>query len=1410
MAVATQVVAKFTADISDIQSKMSIARGAFGTVAEAASFSSKRIAEVGDAMANVGKKMTVGITLPLGGVAAAASTAAISFEQSMNKIIGLVGIASEEVAKMGDEVLIMAANVGKSPDELANGLFVVTSAGLRGSEAMATLANSSKAGAAGLGETNDIARAVAGTLSAYGSEVISASEATDAIVATARAGNFETSQFAAAIGRVLPFAKQAGASFQDMGGAVALLTRVNGDAAQSVTQMQALFRAFVVPTEEAKTALDEVGLSAQDLRDSIAEQGLPATLAMLDKALGGNREQLGRLLGSSEAASAAFQILDSDARTINETFGVVANSAGMTAEAFLAASQTTQFQMNQAMTQLKTTLIGLGEQFLPIIKSVSDFAAANLRAFSSLPGPIKTFITAFAGILAVIGPLLFIVGKLIVVFSGLLSIMLKMKAVGAMRLAFAQLRGELAVSRASIKQTQTSIGMLGTAANQAKVTVVASFKAIGIAAKGLLSSLGPIGIAMVAVGAAFEIFIGQAAGAQHHIANLRDEIDLTTGKMTEAAKIFIASELRTNISQEDLAMMESYGISISGFIAALEQGGPALDAYREKITAMQEAQKAGGGIGDTGFLNVGTVNSINTIVENLDGMIGYYGQAKSAAQDAAQAQVDAAVAASDAQRAQSENYRRAAQEQRAAYDSMTDKQETYSKAVEEGIEAIDALSAAFEAMNAVISDESARDSAIRGVKDLKAALEENGDALKGDTDAALANRAAVRDAAQQWIDYAAAAKDPEQAQKRLAKGQEEIRSALKKAGIKPKDSDIFKVFKAQQEESGKTVDEFAAQRDIAARYGNEVGMNFIDGILAELERRKEEVATAAANVTSGLTTGGNAGIDATSPSRDAMKVAGNFVDGIVVGVTGRKKDVVDKGTELGRGLATALAESLRNGMGSVASAISDIFGSIPTESPLEKLLGEDKVEEFVKNNKKGLVALAELGAAFDVIAAKVENAVYALTALKELSARPFGRPSELMNMFGSDADIDRVIDGYLSLSETITQAFSVLTDASIVGEKAAASNRRNLQSILKQLENLTRRAIALREEYEANLKALADLEETYADKVEEINSRYDQLDKEAADNIKSIEDRWAQVIPGLQQAAASATAAYERENSALQALISERDGFLKQIADGARNFLNNLSFTRRKTEAAAEQAVPEKQIIETIQDLGNGIRVVTKREITPAVEAVAEAVEEPLSAVDIRSSLEARLADLRTFSQNIRTLVARGLDPELVRQFVTAGVSGAGEAAAALAAGSVDEISAINAVQNALASEVASFGEYASAEWHDAAIAQQEAVVGAALSQKELADKALAQANTMREQELKAAQDHAANLRVLRQNELDAAEAWYTAERERLLARNRELEAQMDAIARLISNWMARLSGTLPIETENAGQDRIL
>ena len=131
MAVAN-VVAKFEADISDVQAKMGALKKSFQEAGDSTTALSGRLKTVGAEMSKVGRGMTIGISLPLAAIGAAAIKASVDFESSMSKIVGLVGIASDEVKMMQQEVLALSGATAKAPVELADALFVVTSAGLRG------------------------------------------------------------------------------------------------------------------------------------------------------------------------------------------------------------------------------------------------------------------------------------------------------------------------------------------------------------------------------------------------------------------------------------------------------------------------------------------------------------------------------------------------------------------------------------------------------------------------------------------------------------------------------------------------------------------------------------------------------------------------------------------------------------------------------------------------------------------------------------------------------------------------------------------------------------------------------------------------------------------------------------------------------------------------------------------------------------------------------------------------------------------------------------------------------------------------------------------------------------------------------------------------------------------------------
>jgi TP901 family phage tail tape measure protein len=424
MSIRINVGATFDAkDIKAARREIDALEDSFHNLSAELGRSMRGFQKISGTFARFGTGLTSSVTLPLLGAAGASVASAASFQESMSRITGLVGIAADEVKGMEDAVLRLSSKTAKAPVELAEAFFVVTSAGLRGAAAIEALEFAAKAGAAGLGETRDIARAVAGAMNAYGSSTLKASRATDILVATARAGNFATDQFAGALGDVLPFAAQAQASLEDVGGAIALLTRTNGNAAKSITQLENLFGSLVVPTEQTKKMLDEVGLSAEELRNQMGKEGLVSVLRTLDQAVGGNREALGRLLATKEASSAAFQILNADAETIAGTFDVVTDSVGMTDEAFDTAAEQSAFKFREALNDLRIAGMELGEMLLPTVTDLVEGLGNLVKAFTNLDPKTQNLVITFGLLAALAGPVLLFLSAVFGIASAMIPVM---------------------------------------------------------------------------------------------------------------------------------------------------------------------------------------------------------------------------------------------------------------------------------------------------------------------------------------------------------------------------------------------------------------------------------------------------------------------------------------------------------------------------------------------------------------------------------------------------------------------------------------------------------------------------------------------------------------------------------------------------------------------------------------------------------------------------------------------------------------------------------------------------------------------------------------------------------------------------------------------------------------------------
>ncbi len=386
---------------------------------------SGRLKKFGQGISSVGKSLQTRMALPLAVAGGAAIKMAADFDKSMTKIQSLVGVAGDEVDGMKGQVREMASQFAVSSSEAAEALFFITSAGLRGSEAMDTLEASLKASAVGLGETATIADLATSAMNAYGSDSLSASQATDVLTAAVREGKLEASELAAAMGGVLPVASNMGVQFHEVGAAFAAMSRTGTNAAEGATQLNAILSGLLKTTPAAEKELNKVGLSSEGLKKQIREEGLLATLSTLKVALDSMGVGAEKVYPNIRALKGVLDLLGSGADTNSEIFNRMNTTMGATQAAFDATSQSAEFKLRKAMGDVRESFSQLGSQLLtglmPIFQQVSGAIQQVFTAFFNLDQGTQKLILGLGAIAVALPTIITLVGSLTTIMGVLLS-----------------------------------------------------------------------------------------------------------------------------------------------------------------------------------------------------------------------------------------------------------------------------------------------------------------------------------------------------------------------------------------------------------------------------------------------------------------------------------------------------------------------------------------------------------------------------------------------------------------------------------------------------------------------------------------------------------------------------------------------------------------------------------------------------------------------------------------------------------------------------------------------------------------------------------------------------------------------------------------------------------------------------
>jgi len=321
----------------------------------------RQIAGLSKNFGSLGKVFFSGLSaagiLELGKQALVASS---QFEKAFLKIKNLTDSSTQDIVRYKAELSKISSTIGVSLNDLADGLYTITSAGASGSRAIETLGIASKAAAVGMGSVEDVSKALTATINAYGEENLSAAKAAEIFFKTTKSGSLDVKELTNSMSNVTPLAAALGVNLEQVGAFLATVSLKGTAASEAVTQLASIMNAIINPSTEAKKVMDAIGLSMDELQ-AMVKTDFRGAMLELEKRFEGSAEAMAKFFGRKEAVIGFLSVTGDAAKKYGQILADNTKDTTLLEAATKDALDTIEGRWNKAVAVWGNALKILGD-----------------------------------------------------------------------------------------------------------------------------------------------------------------------------------------------------------------------------------------------------------------------------------------------------------------------------------------------------------------------------------------------------------------------------------------------------------------------------------------------------------------------------------------------------------------------------------------------------------------------------------------------------------------------------------------------------------------------------------------------------------------------------------------------------------------------------------------------------------------------------------------------------------------------------------------------------------------------------------------------------------------------------------------------------------------------------------------
>lgn len=388
------------------------------------------ITGIGKSMTSVGSTLTKSVTVPLLGIGTAGLKVASDFDSAMSGVKAISGATGEEFDALRAKAIELGGSTAFSANEVAEAMTEMAKAGWDSQQILDGMGGVLDAAAASGENLGTVSTIVADAITGFGLEAKESTRIADLLTQAANSGTIGINDLGESFKYIAPVAGSMGLSIEDVTTALSAMSMSGIKGSQAGTSLRGVLTRMVKPTDQVAAAMDKLG---------IVLTNSDGTFKSLDKILLEMRGSFSGLtdeqktyyaatLAGQEGMSGLLSLLNISQEEYDEIAASMDNATGVAQETAAVMRDNLAADVEELGGSLESLAITLAEHIIPHLRTFVQWLTELVGKFAALDPETQKTILKFAGIAAVIGPVILILGKLVTGIGSIISAFGKLKA----------------------------------------------------------------------------------------------------------------------------------------------------------------------------------------------------------------------------------------------------------------------------------------------------------------------------------------------------------------------------------------------------------------------------------------------------------------------------------------------------------------------------------------------------------------------------------------------------------------------------------------------------------------------------------------------------------------------------------------------------------------------------------------------------------------------------------------------------------------------------------------------------------------------------------------------------------------------------------------------------------------------